>query len=119
MLSLRGRVYSNMEATNHRESEMTREEIEDRKYFDLEKQCDSEIVRNILTKMIEARIEVQQLDKNDLEKEKIWLEKTTNILKKGHLINMSDLEKDYLKYASKYILRQRSFVNKTKSIFSK
>nr|DAH85709.1 MAG TPA: hypothetical protein [Caudoviricetes sp.] len=118
MLNLRGRISTTMEAVNHRES-MTREEIEEKKYFDLEQQCNSEIVRNILTKMVEARIEVQQLDKNDLEKEKIWLEKTTNILKKGHLINMSDLEKDYLKYASKYILRQRSFINKTKSIFSK
>ena len=119
MLNLRGRISTTMEAANHRESEMTRAEIEDRKYFELEKQCDSEIVRNILTKMVEARIEVQKLDKTDLEKESAWLAQTTEILKKGHLINMSDLEKEYLKYASKYILRQRSFINKTKSIFSK
>ena len=112
MLSLRGRIYSNMEATNHRESEMTREEIEDKKYFELEKQCDSEIVRGVLTKMVEARIEIQQLDMSDLEKENMWLKQTIEILKKGHLINMSDLEKEYLKYASKYILRQRSFINK-------
>ena len=112
MLSLRGRVYSNMEATNHRESEMTREEIEDKKYFELEKQCDSEIVRNILTKMVESRIEIQQLNISNLEKESMWLEQTIEILKKGHLINMSNLEKEYLKYASKYILRQKSFVKK-------
>ena len=118
MLNLRGRISTIMEAANHRESEMT-EEIEDKKYFDLEQQCNSEIVRNILTKMVESRIEIQQLNMSDLEKEKMWLDKTKEILKKGHLINMSDLEKDYLKYASKYILRQRSFINKTKSIFSK
>lgn len=112
MLSLRGRLSVNMEAANHRESEMTREEIEDRKYFELEKQCDSEIVRNILTKMVEARIEIQQLNISNLEKESMWLEQTIEILKKGHLINMSDLEKEYLKYASNYILRQRSFIKK-------
>ena len=119
MLSLTGRLGVNMEATNHRESEMTREEIEDKKYFELEEKCDSMIVRNVLTKMIESRIAIQKLDMSDLEKEKMWLDETKEILKKGHLINMSNIEKDYLKYASKYILRQRSFVNKTKSIFSK
>ena len=119
MLSLRGRISTTMEAENHRESEITLEEIEDRKYFELEKQCDSEIVRSVLTKMVEARIEVQQLDKTDLEKESIWLEKTTEILKKGHLINMSDLEKEYLKYASKYILRQRTFINNKHNTFTK
>ena len=118
MLSLRGRISTTMEAANHRE-EMTREEIEDKKYFDLEEKCDSEIVRITLTKMIESRIEIQRLDISDMEKENMWLKQTSNILKKGHLINMSDLEKEYLKYASKYILRQRSFVNKTKSVFSK
>ena len=112
MLSLRGRISTTMESANHRESEMTREEIEDRRYFELEKQCDSEIVRNILTKIVESRIEIQQLNISNLEKESMWLEQTIQILKKGHLINMSDLEKEYLKYASKYILRQRSFVNK-------
>ncbi len=112
MLNLRGRISTTMEAANHRESEMTREEIEDRKYFELEKQCDSEIVRNILTKMVEARIEIQQLNISNLEKESMWLEQTIEILKKGHLINMSDLEKEYLKYASNYILRQRSFIKK-------
>lgn len=110
MLSLRGRISTTMEA-NHRESE-TIEEIEDRKYFDLEKQCDSEIVRSVLNKIVEARIEIQQLDMTDLEKENMWLKQTSEILKKGHLINMSDLEKEYLKYASKYILRQRSFFSK-------
>lgn len=118
MLSLRGRVYSNMEATNHRESEMTIEEIEDKKYFELEKQCDSEIVRRVLTKMVESRIEIQQLNISNLEKESMWLEQTIQILKKGHLINMSNLEKEYLKYASKYILRQKSFVKKH-NVFTK
>ena len=117
MLSLRGRISTTMEATNHRE--MTKDEIEDKKYFELEEKCDSEIVRNVLTKMIESRIEIQKLKISDSEKEKMWLEETKEILKRGHLINMTDLEKEYLKYASKYILRQRSFVNKTKSIFSK
>lgn len=116
MLSLRGRLGVNMEATNHRESE-TREEIEG-KYFELEKQCDSEIVRSILNKMVESRIEIQQLNISNLEKESMWLEQSIQILKKGHLINMSDLEKEYLKYASNYILRQKSFVNKH-NIFTK
>ena len=119
MLSLRGRLSVNMEAANHRESEMTREEIEDKKYFELEEKCNSEIVRNILTKIVESRIKIQKLDISNLEKESMWLEQTIQILKKGHLINMSDLEKEYLRYGSKYILRQRSFVKKTKSIFSK
>lgn len=117
MLSLRGRISTTMEASNHRESE-TREEIEDRKYFELEKQCDSEIVRSVLNKIVESRIEIQQLDMSNLEKESMWLEQTIQILKKGHLINMSDLEKEYLKCASNYILRQKSFIKKH-NIFTK
>lgn len=113
MLSLRGRINNTMSAGEHRYVELTREQFEEMKYFELEeKYGENEDIRNMLIKTIESRIMIQKMDMTIEEKEEKWLKDIDEIINEESIEKFSENEKEYIKYAVIYIKNQRTFIKK-------
>lgn len=113
MLTIGERLNNTIIAGEHRYTELTREQFEEMKYFELEeKYGENEDIRNMLIKTIESRIMIQKMDMTIEEKEEKWLKDIDEIVNEESIEKFSENEKEYIKYAVIYIKNQRSFIKK-------
>lgn len=113
MLSINGRLNNTITAGEHRYAELTREQFEEMKYFELEeKYGENEDIKNMLIQTIESRIRIQKMDMPIEEKEKKWLKDIAKIVNEESIEKFSENEKEYIKYAVIYIKNQRTFIKK-------
>lgn len=114
MLSLRGRINTTISAGKHRYEELTKEQFEEMKYFELEqKYGENEDIKSLLIKTIESRIRIQKMMNISIEeKEEKWLNDIDEIVTEESIEKYGENEKEYIKYALIYIKNQRSFIKK-------